>query len=752
VLRQDADDAALLGSAATEACADARTALDAAKDLAASLARRTALRDELATLTRAAADHRERVARRAGGRRAELVLPLVTGSDRAAVALERAELRVVAARSAAPVDLQDLVDPFAEPDVQRKALVVERDRCTSLRGSLVRLVELEAGLPARYGEIAAGEAARAGKATERTRLAGDRALRPDQRRLLVGTASDEAEAAAGLGAAQERVAAAQVRLSAARDVTRLAGEVTAAEAVLGEVAAGASAAVVRAAEVQQARIAGIAGELAQHLTPGAPCAVCGGVEHPAPATPGPDHVTVEDVEAAERDRTAAAAALGEASAALAGVRLRLETRRAVAGTDEGTAASELAAAQQAVNAAQVAVRRHKEAEAALAGFDLGTQQLDSRLSGLTAQLAAEDARLAGLRAQVQRDEADVATARDGAGSVRELSAALSVRTGLVTAWIDALVTVEDAREQHGVRAVELAAALAEQDFATADDVRAHAVPSTELAALDRAVTQHETALARVLRGLDEPEVAALPEVVEADVPRAQAVHHEAEQAARVACGQAAALRQRWTAGSTALEQLEAAVGAFRTAEAESGPVVRMANLAAASGGDNAEQLTLATYVLARRFEDVVAAANGRLVTLSDGRYELAHNAGREDVRARKRGLALTVVDHRTGRERDPRTLSGGETFYVSLCLALGLADVVTAEAGGIDLGTLFVDEGFGSLDPETLDVVVAELGRLREGGRVVGVVSHVEALKQSIAERIEVRRLEDGSSTLTVRA
>jgi exonuclease SbcC len=178
----------------------------------------------------------------------------------------------------------------------------------------------------------------------------------------------------------------------------------------------------------------------------------------------------------------------------------------------------------------------------------------------------------------------------------------------------------------------------------------------------------------------------------------------------------------------------------------------MANLAAAAGGDNAQQLTLGTYVLVRRFEDVVAAANTRLLVMSGGRYELARSDEREAVRALKKGLAMKVLDHEIETERDPRTLSGGETFYVSLCLALGLADVVTAEAGGLDLGTLFIDEGFGALDAETLDVVLAELGRLRAGGRVVGVVSHVEALKQAIAERVEVRRRPDGASTLTVRA
>ncbi|WP_043656049.1 SbcC/MukB-like Walker B domain-containing protein, partial [Cellulosimicrobium cellulans] len=178
---------------------------------------------------------------------------------------------------------------------------------------------------------------------------------------------------------------------------------------------------------------------------------------------------------------------------------------------------------------------------------------------------------------------------------------------------------------------------------------------------------------------------------------------------------------------------------------------RMAALASGTG-DNAHALSLATFVLVQRFEDVVAAANERLAEMSSGRYELVRSATREDVRAHKRGLAMKVLDHVTERERDPRTLSGGETFYVSLCLALGLADVVTAEAGGIELGTLFVDEGFGSLDPETLEAVLAALGRLRAGGRVVGVVSHVEALKQSVAERVEVRRLPGGGSTLSVRA
>jgi exonuclease SbcC len=114
------------------------------------------------------------------------------------------------------------------------------------------------------------------------------------------------------------------------------------------------------------------------------------------------------------------------------------------------------------------------------------------------------------------------------------------------------------------------------------------------------------------------------------------------------------------------------------------------------------------------------------------------------------GLTLRVLDRHTGEQRNARSLSGGETFYTSLALALGLADVVRAEAGGVDLDTLFIDEGFGSLDADTLDQVMDVIDELRDHGRTVGIVSHVSELKERIAERIEVRRLPDGSSTLRV--
>ncbi len=258
------------------------------------------------------------------------------------------------------------------------------------------------------------------------------------------------------------------------------------------------------------------------------------------------------------------------------------------------------------------------------------------------------------------------------------------------------------------------------------------------------------------QGLRDPELADLaagdPHALATEVAELDQALADAVGAADAAGALLGSVRDRAARAADAARHVTESAAALAAAEQEAAPVTRMARLAGGADSDNARALSLATYVLVRRFEDVVAAANDRLREMSDGRYELERSDEREDVRTRRTGLAMRVEDHTTGAARDPRTLSGGETFYVSLCLALGMADVVTAEAGGVELGTLFIDEGFGTLDPHTLDAVLGELGRLRAGGRVVGVVSHVEALKQAVAERVEVRPRAEGGSTLSVRA
>ena len=174
------------------------------------------------------------------------------------------------------------------------------------------------------------------------------------------------------------------------------------------------------------------------------------------------------------------------------------------------------------------------------------------------------------------------------------------------------------------------------------------------------------------------------------------------------------------------------------------------HVAALAAGENPEATPLATWVLTERFKDVLTFANHRLETMSGGRYELIQ-VDEEKNSARRRGLGMGVLDRLGGeRTRDPRTLSGGETFYVSLALALALADVVATESGGILMETLFVDEGFGSLDPQTLQDVLNELGQLQQGGRTVGIVSHVEELRRQIPDQVRVTATPEGSRLTVV--
>ncbi len=162
-------------------------------------------------------------------------------------------------------------------------------------------------------------------------------------------------------------------------------------------------------------------------------------------------------------------------------------------------------------------------------------------------------------------------------------------------------------------------------------------------------------------------------------------------------------------------------------------------------GQNARRMSLRSYVLAARLAEVAVAASRRLQQMSQGRYSFVHSDAAGPRRTRG-GLGLDVLDDYSGQIRPAKTLSGGESFLASLSLALGLADVVATETGGALLDTLFVDEGFGMLDADALDQVMDTLDELRAGGRVVGVVSHVEELRQRIPVRLRVRKARTGST------
>lgn len=161
-------------------------------------------------------------------------------------------------------------------------------------------------------------------------------------------------------------------------------------------------------------------------------------------------------------------------------------------------------------------------------------------------------------------------------------------------------------------------------------------------------------------------------------------------------------------------------------------------------GDNHLRLTFEQYVLITYFNDILQAANGRLLKMTNGRYEMYRQEGVLDGR-KKDNLEIQVLDYYTGKRRSIKTLSGGESFKAALCLALGLSDIVQNNVGGIEIDILFVDEGFGSLDQESLDQAVEVLMELASGNRMIGIISHVSELKGRIEQQIQVEKRNNGS-------
>jgi exonuclease SbcC len=160
------------------------------------------------------------------------------------------------------------------------------------------------------------------------------------------------------------------------------------------------------------------------------------------------------------------------------------------------------------------------------------------------------------------------------------------------------------------------------------------------------------------------------------------------------------------------------------------------------------RISFERYVLGFYFDQIVICANKRLLVMSNGHYQLVRNA--EGESRGKGGLSLDVIDYSTGKRRPVSSLSGGESFEASLSLALGLSDYAQQRAGGMHLDTVFIDEGFGSLDPESLELVMRVLSDLASGDCLVAIISHVEELEKRIQSRIEVKASPNGSNVEVV--
>ncbi|GAA1528252.1 hypothetical protein GCM10009730_41820 [Streptomyces albidochromogenes] len=404
--------------------------------------------------------------------------------------------------------------------------------------------------------------------------------------------------------------------------------------------------------------------------------------------------------------------------------------------------------------AEELTRQHAEARATAAGLHAAREALDRaereyarrvdaqqqaerRTAARTSQREALDRELASL-------EAELSVARGEAGSVAEHAALLEAAVGVLGEAAEAVRAVEATAQRLKEADDRLADAAFNAGFDTPRAAAEALLEGAEQRGLQRGIDEWQREQAAVADRLAEPQTAAAAARPEAAPRRAEEAFDAAERALLDATSALDAARERRTALAALSHQAAEETRRLGPLREEYERVARLASLAAGTSADNERKMRLESYVLAARLEQVAAAATARLQRMSSGRYTLVHSDARAGGRGRS-GLGLHVVDAWTGVERDTATLSGGETFFASLALALGLADVVTDEAGGVRLDTLFIDEGFGSLDDQTLDEVLDVLDSLRERDRSVGIVSHVADLRRRVTTQLEVVKDRHGS-------
>ncbi|MFF5982474.1 AAA family ATPase [Streptomyces olindensis] len=723
-------------AAAESAHAAAARALDDARELARLQRRFTEARERAARLEEGAAAYREAQALMERARKAEAVAPALELRESADAEHRRTAAAEARARARLPESLADAGAAGLATAARRAA--EELGGLDSARRAERRLVELldeRAGLDRQERADAdllhEAEAWLDGWEETRTAL-----------QARVDTAQQAASLAEQLAVqrepARQRLKAARLRDQLARDTDEAVEQVrTAREQALR--------AKQHWLDLKEQRLTGIAAELAAHLTDGEPCAVCGATEHPAPARKVAGHVDREAEEQALAAHQRADEQRAEAERRLGVVREALAAATAEAGdTPTDRLAAEVEELQE----------RYAHARGAAAELHSAQERLrqagqeHERRAAARQEAAVRTASRVGHRERLDRERAvleeELHQARGALDSVAARAAQLQRQAALLTDAADAARAAEDAAQRLKDADARLADAAFRAGFDTPQAAAAALLDAAAHRELQRRLDAWQNEEAAVRAVLAEADTAAAARQRPADVDSARRVADDAARHLRDAASAHDAAGRRCAELDRLSARAAAAVRRLAPLREEYDRVARLAGLTAGTSADNERRMRLESYVLAARLEQVAAAATVRLRRMSSGRYTLVHS---DDRTGRGRsGLGLHVVDAWTGRERDTATLSGGETFFASLALALGLADVVTDEAGGVRLDTLFIDEGFGSLDDQTLDEVLDVLDSLRERDRSVGIVSHVPDLRRRIHAQLEVVKGRSGST------
>ena len=475
--------------------------------------------------------------------------------------------------------------------------------------------------------------------------------------------------------------------------------------------------------LQKRRLEQVAFTLAEELDEGQPCMVCGSREHPQPAQPSVSGITLVDQ-------------LNESHM-----------------PDSQEAQSQVTEAQNIYNQAQEALTHKREAQHQQEKETLELQkileeqtQARTSLTQLQTQQASEQQTLT----KLEKKLCQVAATISFADRVRMLESYVeqAQRAVYASRRLDD-ATISAAESAHRVRQ-----SLERSVFETFEAVQQAVLTEVQQQHLEQAISAYREEHATLQASLDRPSMRTVATLIEhgqkapsqEELTRIRQERDNVEQ-------QYETLMTREGIRTNGIETLESLFQDYQEQQGESAHAVEQANLYAGlariARGDNPDknhQIDLVSYVLGGEFEQVLQVASEHLQRMSDNRYRLVLSDKREKRARIGGGLNISVEDNWNNDQREVSSLSGGESFLASLSLALGLAEVVQARNGGIEIETLFIDEGFGTLDAQTLELVMETLENIRENGRVIGLISHVEDMKERISAQVSIEKRQNGST------
>jgi len=523
---------------------------------------------------------------------------------------------------------------------------------------------------------------------------------------------------------------------------------------------------------------GQAAILAQDLNAGQPCPVCGSSEHPSPAHSEQPLPTQLQLDQARENQQRALNKLTDAREGYAGLKSHsdaLQKQCDEASTKLADVANlsvdqlqqqhdkvkqdvaKLLDQQQQLKALEKTIGELKARE------DKARKTLDTatkHVSEITAQLATATSRVAAAEQELPeqyRQAGALQVAIDQAQEVinefeKLIKQAREAYERTSAAWQAANATEQAAKEAHEKSETLLLqandvwlSALQGSCFESQQDYSIAGLSEAAFTALQQSIGDYEAECQRV-RGSLEQQKKSLEGQQKPDIAKFETALQGAEQEYREAEQHWLALDKRLSSLQNTQNKLAEVKAGCEALEEEYKVIGTLSDVA---NGQTGDKVSLQRFVLSVLLDDVLLEASQRLSMMSKGRYQLLRKEDRSKGN-KASGLDLEVEDAYTGKVRPVATLSGGESFMAALAMALGLSDVVQAYAGGIRLDTLFIDEGFGSLDPESLDLAVRTLIDLQASGRMVGVISHVPDLKEQMSQRLDVIAGREGSQVRLV--